>query len=87
MKNGLTQSEKCLLDTRFEDNEFVITAAIPGVRKDDLATGVDRNTNKLVIKKNETVLTRVPLPWDSVEPTRSWFHNGVLEVRLQSGTL
>ncbi|EJN60602.1 hypothetical protein HSB1_12050 [Halogranum salarium B-1] len=74
-----------MLDTRFEEHEFVITADIPDTKKDDLAAGIDLNTNKLVIKKNETVVARVPLPWDLVEPTRVWFHNDVLEIRVQIG--
>lgn len=82
-----TKAEKYFLNTRFEDDEFVVTADIPGATKDDLAIGVDRNTNKLVIKKNETILGRVTLPWDSVEPTRVWFNNGILEVRVRSDDL
>jgi len=84
MNTGRIKPRKHLLDTRFEDDEFVITAEIPSARKDGLVVGIDRNTNKLVIKKNETALERIPIPWDSVRVTRVWFHNGVLEVRVQS---
>lgn len=77
-------AEKDLLDTRFVDDQYVITVDIPDARKDNLVAGIDRNTNKIVIKKNERVLERIPLLWDSVEPTRVWFHNGLLEVRVQS---
>ncbi len=84
MNTGRITLRKHLLDTRFEDDEFVITAEIPGARKDGLVVGIDRNTNKLVIKKNQIDLERIPIPWDPVEVTRVWFHNGVLEVRVQS---
>ncbi|WP_246308116.1 Hsp20/alpha crystallin family protein [Halorarum salinum] len=76
-------SDGCLFDARFDDDEFVVTADVPGTSKDDLSIGIDPKTNDLVIGKNGTVLERVSLPWQSPEATRVWFNNGVLEVRVR----
>lgn len=78
------ESAECHVDTRIEDNEFVITADIPGASKDDISVGINPKTNTLVISTDETVLTRVDLPGHSPETTNVWFNNGVLEVRLRS---
>ncbi|QLG63941.1 Hsp20/alpha crystallin family protein [Halorarum salinum] len=72
-----------MFDARFDDDEFVVTADVPGTSKDDLSIGIDPKTNDLVIGKNGTVLERVSLPWQSPEATRVWFNNGVLEVRVR----
>ena len=78
-----TRSDACLIDTHFEDEEFVVTADVPGSSKDDLSVGIDPRTNTLVISKDGTVLERVDLPWESPETTNVWFNNGVLEVRMR----
>lgn len=78
-----TRAETYLLDTRFEGDEFVVIADIPGASKDDLSVGISHSTTKLVIKKDGRVLERVPLPWDSVEATRIWDNNGILDVRVR----
>ncbi|MFP8955627.1 Hsp20/alpha crystallin family protein [Natrialbaceae archaeon A-CW3] len=76
--------EGYLIDTRFDDDEFLVTADIPGASKDDLSVGINPTTNQLVISKEGTVIDRVDLPWESSETTVVWFNNGVLEVRLRS---
>lgn len=78
------ESDNYLIDTRFDDNEFIVNADIPGASKDDLSVGIHPNTNQLVISKDGTVLERVDLPWKSPETTKVWFHNGILEVRLRA---
>ena len=74
-----------LVDTRVEDDEFIVTADIPDTTRDDLSVGIHPRTNTLVIGRDGSVLRRVDIPWLSPEATRVWFHNGVLEVRLQPG--
>lgn len=77
-------SDRCLIGTRFDDDEFVVTADILGTSEDELSVGINPETNHLVIGKDGTVLERVSLPWQTVETTRVWFNNGVLEVRVRS---
>jgi HSP20 family molecular chaperone IbpA len=74
---------ECLIDTRLADDELIITADIPGARKDEISLGRNPRTNKLVISKDGTVVGRVKLPWKSPETTKVWFNNGVLEIRMQ----
>lgn len=74
---------RVLTDTHREGDEFVVTADIYGVGKDDLSVGIDPKTNELVVGANDTALERVSLPWDSAEASKVHFNNGVLEVRLQ----
>jgi HSP20 family molecular chaperone IbpA len=76
-------TDECLIDTRLADDELIITADIPGARKDELSLGRNPRTNKLVISKNKSVIGRVKLPWESPTTTKVWFNNGVLEVRMQ----
>ena len=78
-----TGPDDSLVDARSDDDEFVVTADVPGATKDDLSVGIDPGTNELVIGRDGTVLERVPLPWQSPEPTTVWFNNGVLEVRVR----
>lgn len=78
------ESEECLIDTHFDDDEFVVTADVRGTNKDELSVGIDPKTNDLVIGKDGSVLARVPLPWQSPETTNVWFNNGILEVRMRS---
>lgn len=77
------ESDDYLIDTRFDDDEFIVTADIPGVNKDELSVGINPETNNLVISKEGTVIESVDLPWESPEATCVWFNNGVLEVRLR----
>lgn len=79
-------SDDQLFDTRFDDDEFIVIADIPGASKDNLSVGINSVANTLVIAKEGTVLGRVELPWDSPETTKVWFNNGVLEVRLQASS-
>ncbi|ADB59541.1 hypothetical protein Htur_0643 [Haloterrigena turkmenica DSM 5511] len=76
-------SDGYLVDTRREDGEFVVTADIPDASRDDLSIGIDPRTNELVIGVAGTALERIDPPWRSVEATKVWFNNGVLEVRLR----
>lgn len=78
-----TRAETYLLETRFEGDAFVVIADIPGASQEDLSVGISHSTYKLVIKKDGKVLERVPLPWESVEVTRVWYNNGILDVRLR----
>ena len=72
-----------LVDTRRENGEFVVTADVPGASKSDLSVGIDPRTNELVIGVDGTVVERVDPPWRSVEASKVWFNNGVLEVGLR----
>ncbi|NUB90771.1 hypothetical protein HTZ84_14000 [Haloterrigena sp. SYSU A558-1] len=76
-------ADECLVDTRREAREFVVTADVLGASRDDLSVGIDPRTNDLVIGVNGTVVERVDPPWRSVEATTVWFNNGILEVRLR----
>lgn len=73
----------CLLDTRIEDDEFVVLADIPGADIHDLTVGIHPGRNALVIGQGDAVVARVPLPWESAESTKTAFNNGILEVRLR----
>lgn len=78
-----SQSDDHLIETRIDDDEFIVTADIPGATRDDLSVGIRPRTNALQIARDGTVLRRIDIPWASPEATRVWFNNGVLEVRLQ----
>lgn len=82
---GETADGEYLLDTRYDGDEFVVTVDIPGSTRDDLTVGLDRDSNRLVIKKGGTELERIEMPWDSVEPGRVLFNNGILEARMRRG--
>jgi len=73
-----------LIDTRLDGDEFVVVADLPGANKDDLTAGINPETNELVIKKTDTTVGRVELPWASSEMQKAWFKNGVLEVYIRS---
>ena len=77
-------SDDYLIDTRFEDDEFIITADIPRTSKEDVSVGISPKSNHLVISRADVVIGRVKLPWISPETTTAWFQNGILEVRLQA---
>lgn len=81
--DGSSESGEHLVDTRRHDDEFVVTADIPGVTMDDLSVGIRRRTNDLLISREGSVLERIDIPWASPEATRVWLNNGVLVVRLQ----
>ncbi|WP_306061698.1 gas vesicle protein GvpH [Natronococcus wangiae] len=55
-------SEECLVDTHLIDDEFIVTADIPGARKGDVAAGLNPRTDELVISKNGAIVGRVTLP-------------------------
>lgn len=76
-------SDSSLVETRIEDDEFVVHADIPGATKDALSVGINPRTNDLVIGQNDRVIARVDIPWASHEATNVWFNNGVLEVRIE----
>lgn len=78
-----TRAETYLLDTRFEDDAFVVIADIPGASQEDLSVGINHITYKLVIKKDGRVFERVSLPWYPVEVTRVWYNNGILDIRVR----
>lgn len=77
------EDDDTLIDTRFEGETFVVIADVPGASKDDLSLGIDPDANELVLQREGSVAARIDLPWRSVEPTRVWFRNGILEVRLR----
>lgn len=81
--DGSSESGDHLVDTRRHEDEFVVTADIPGVTMDDLSVGIRRRTNDLLISREGSVLERIDIPWASPEATRVWLNNGVLVVRLQ----
>lgn len=77
------ESDDYLFDTRLEDDEFVVAADIPDATEDDIAVGIRRRTNDLLIRRDDAVLGCIDIPWASPEATRVWLNNGVLVVRLQ----
>ncbi|ELY92744.1 hypothetical protein C483_07247 [Natrialba hulunbeirensis JCM 10989] len=79
-----SKSEECLLDTRFTDDQFIVTADLFGASLDDITVGVNPRTNELVIEKTGTVVGRVDIPWASPEMQNAWFKNGILEVHMKS---
>jgi HSP20 family molecular chaperone IbpA len=79
-----SESAECLIDTRLDDNKFIVVADLPGANKDDLTAGINSRTNELVIKKTGTTVGRVELPWTSSEMQKAWFKNGILEVYIRS---
>lgn len=80
---GAAADDEHLVDTRHEGDEFVVTADIPGASRDDLTVGIDPRTNELVVKRDGDELDRVAMPWESVDPERVIFNNGVLEARFR----
>lgn len=82
-RGGDVGSDAALVETRVEDDEFVVHADVPGATKDELSVGIDPRTNDLVIGRDGSVIERVDIPWDSHEATSVWFNNGVLEVRIE----
>lgn len=78
------ESDAPLVETRIEDDEFIVHADIPGATKDELSVGINPRTNDLVIGRDGRVIERVDIPWESHEATNVWFNNGVLEVRIES---
>lgn len=83
----LARANGALIDTRFDGDEFVLTADLPGTRREDLSVGIATPTNELLIEKEGAILKRVTLPWASVEPVRAWYDNGILEVRVRPANL
>lgn len=72
-----------LVDTHRTEDEFVVTAELPGVDEEDLSVGIDVTSNDLVIAVDGRTIDRVDLPWSSTDAAKVWFNNGILEVRLQ----
>lgn len=77
-------ADRYLIDTRFEGDEFVVHADIPGAGTDEITVGLDPRTDQLVIAETGFLVESVDLPWSSPEATNVRFNNGVLEVRLRS---
>lgn len=80
-------ADRYLIDTRFEDDEFVVHADMPGARTDEISIGLDPRTDQLVIAETGFLVESVDLPWSSPEATTVRFNNGVLEVRLRSAAV
>ncbi len=79
-----SESEECLIDTRFTDDEFIVIADMFGASIDDISVGINPRTNELVISKTSTVVGRVDPPWASPEIKKAWFKNGILEIYMRS---
>lgn len=79
-----SESEECLIDTRFTDDEFIVISDMFGASIDDISVGINHRTNELIISKTGTVVGRVDLPWASPEIKKAWFKNGILEVYMKS---
>ncbi len=79
-----SESEECLIDTRFTNDEFIVISDMFGTSIDDISFGINPKTNELVISKTGTVVGRVDLPWASPEMKKAWFKNGILEVYIKS---
>jgi HSP20 family molecular chaperone IbpA len=82
-QDRISAPKQCRIDARVDDDVLVIVADIPGATEDDISVGIDRSTNKFVIVRNDAVVGRVEIPWESPDVTHAWFNNGVLEVRVQ----
>lgn len=75
--------DEYLVDTHRTDDEFVVTAELPGVSEDDLSVGIDVRSNEFVIAADGRSIERIALPWSSTVAAKVLFNNGVLEVRLK----
>ncbi len=80
---GTSTTDRCLVDTRFEDGAFVVHADVPGAEKSDVTVGLDPHTDQLVVGVHDDVVARIDVPWSAAEATDVWFNNGVLSVRLR----
>lgn len=75
-------NDRYRVTTRREDDEFVVTADLPGVDADELTVGFDDDRETLVVGVDGRAVERVGLPWPDPTSERSALRNGVLEVRL-----
>lgn len=76
-------ADEYLVETHRTDDEFVVTAELPGVDEEDLSVGIDVPSNELVIAARGKPIDRVELPWPSTDAAKVWYNNGILEVRLR----
>jgi HSP20 family molecular chaperone IbpA len=79
-----SESEECLIDTRFTDDEFIVIADMFGASIDDISVGINHSTDELIISKTGTVVGRIDLPWASPQMKKAVFKNGILEVYMKS---
>ena len=79
--------EKYLITTDRTDDEFVVTADLPGVSREDIAVGIGSETNDLVIRVRGTTIKRISLPWEMVVTTAVTYNNYVLEIHLSPADL
>lgn len=70
------------VDSQRTDDQFIVTADLPGVNESDVDVGVDLRTNELVIEVEGQTIDRVSLPWPAADAAKVWFNNGILEVRV-----
>lgn len=70
--------------TQFDGQEFVVVADLLGTSIEEVAAGLTRAGDALVIQCTGETVARVDLPWESATVSRAWFNNGVLEIRLRS---
>lgn len=74
----------CHVETYREGDRLTVVADLPGVELADLSAGLGEETGDLVVRVDEAVVERVPVPFDPAEATAATFNNGVLEVRLRA---
>lgn len=72
--------------TQIDGDEFVVVADLLGASMEEVAAGLTPAGDELVVQHEGETVARVDLPWDSATVTRAWFNNGVLEIRVRSGT-
>lgn len=78
-------ADEFLVDTHRTEEEFVVTAELPGVDESELDVGIDVSSNDLVIGVDGRSIERVELPWSSTDAAKVWFNNGILEARFKPG--
>ena len=76
-------ADEFLIDTHRTEEEFVVTAELPGVDETELDVGIDVPSNEFVLAVEGRVVERIALPWASTDAARVWFNNGVLEARFR----
>lgn len=82
-----TTEGKYHVGTQFDGQEFVVVADLLGTSMEEVAAGLTREGDALVVQRRGETVARVDLPWKSATVTRAWFNNGVLEIRLRSETV
>jgi len=76
-----------LTTVRYDGEDVVVTADLPGVERSDLTVGVTEDGRTLVVATDGEELARIPVEnWDE-SAVSATFNNFVLEVRVDDGVV